>query len=239
MRISPGSCRGTTAPDDASSSASVRRRGRRARRPPRARGVGRSSPVKGTGGPPRRVIRGNEVNGERGRSLYRPRCRHRGGPPGRGAHHPRARLRRAVPRVRRGRVPDALRLHGGSARRGGGGDGGGVRSRAGAIGVDPDPVAASTARRSGSRTRSCGRAAARAPPPEVESPPPELTGRSTPSGSCRRTSGPPSCSGHVLDLDVSEVARRMGIGPPTVRVHLHRGRKRLRELLGEEEVDDA
>jgi RNA polymerase sigma-70 factor, ECF subfamily len=42
---------------------------------------------------------------------------------------------------------------------------------------------------------------------------------------------------HVLDLDVAEVARRMGIATPTVRVHLHRGRARLRELLGAEEVD--
>ena len=42
---------------------------------------------------------------------------------------------------------------------------------------------------------------------------------------------------HVMDLDVAEVARRMGIAPPTVRVHLHRGRVRLRELLGTEEVD--
>lgn len=44
---------------------------------------------------------------------------------------------------------------------------------------------------------------------------------------------------HVLDLDVSEVAHRMGTAAPTVRVHIHRGRKRLRELLGAEEVDDA
>ena len=42
---------------------------------------------------------------------------------------------------------------------------------------------------------------------------------------------------HVMDLDVAEVARRMGIATPTVRVHLHRGRARLRELLGSEEVD--
>jgi RNA polymerase sigma-70 factor, ECF subfamily len=42
---------------------------------------------------------------------------------------------------------------------------------------------------------------------------------------------------HVLDLDVAEVARRMGVAAPTVRVHLHRGRARLRELLGSEEVD--
>ena len=35
----------------------------------------------------------------------------------------------------------------------------------------------------------------------------------------------------------SEIAHRMGIAQPTVRVHLHRARKRLRELLGVEEVD--
>jgi RNA polymerase sigma-70 factor (ECF subfamily) len=44
---------------------------------------------------------------------------------------------------------------------------------------------------------------------------------------------------HVLDLDVPEIAHRMGIAQPTVRVHLHRGRSRLRELLGAEEVEDA
>jgi RNA polymerase sigma-70 factor (ECF subfamily) len=43
---------------------------------------------------------------------------------------------------------------------------------------------------------------------------------------------------HVLDLDVREVAHRMGIAPPTVRVHLHRGRRRLRELLGTDEGED-
>jgi RNA polymerase sigma-70 factor (ECF subfamily) len=42
---------------------------------------------------------------------------------------------------------------------------------------------------------------------------------------------------HVVDLDIAEVARRMGIAAPTVRVHLHRGRNRLRELLGAEEVN--
>jgi RNA polymerase sigma-70 factor (ECF subfamily) len=41
----------------------------------------------------------------------------------------------------------------------------------------------------------------------------------------------------VMDLDTDEVAHRMGIAAPTVRVHLHRGRKRLRELLGTQEVD--
>jgi RNA polymerase sigma-70 factor (ECF subfamily) len=44
---------------------------------------------------------------------------------------------------------------------------------------------------------------------------------------------------HVLDLDIADVAHRMGTAQPTVRVHLHRGRKKLRELLGAEEVDDA
>ena len=38
------------------------------------------------------------------------------------------------------------------------------------------------------------------------------------------------------DLPVDEVARRMGIASPTVRVHIHRGRARLRELLGAEEA---
>ncbi len=42
---------------------------------------------------------------------------------------------------------------------------------------------------------------------------------------------------HVLDLEVQEVARRMGVAAPTVRVHLHRARGRLRGLLGDEEVD--
>ncbi len=35
-----------------------------------------------------------------------------------------------------------------------------------------------------------------------------------------------------------DVARLIGIAPATVRVHLHRGRKRLRTLLGTEEVED-
>lgn len=42
---------------------------------------------------------------------------------------------------------------------------------------------------------------------------------------------------YEVDLPVDEVARRLGIASPTARVHLHRGRKRLRELLGTEEVD--
>jgi len=37
------------------------------------------------------------------------------------------------------------------------------------------------------------------------------------------------------DLPADDVARLMGISSATVRVHLHRGRKRLRQLLGAEE----
>jgi RNA polymerase sigma-70 factor (ECF subfamily) len=42
---------------------------------------------------------------------------------------------------------------------------------------------------------------------------------------------------HVNGLETAEVADRMGIARPTVRVHLHRARKRLAGLLGDEEVD--
>jgi RNA polymerase sigma-70 factor (ECF subfamily) len=41
----------------------------------------------------------------------------------------------------------------------------------------------------------------------------------------------------VLGIPVEEVAARMGVAAPTVRVHLHRARARLRELLGTEEDD--
>ncbi len=43
---------------------------------------------------------------------------------------------------------------------------------------------------------------------------------------------------YEADLTVDEIARRMGIRPATVRVHLFRGRARLRELLGTEEMGD-
>jgi RNA polymerase sigma-70 factor (ECF subfamily) len=42
---------------------------------------------------------------------------------------------------------------------------------------------------------------------------------------------------HVHGLETAEVADRMGIARPTVRVHLHRARKRLADLLGNEEVE--
>ena len=41
---------------------------------------------------------------------------------------------------------------------------------------------------------------------------------------------------YEADLPVAEVARRMGVAASTVRVHLYRGRARLREILGAEEV---
>ncbi len=44
---------------------------------------------------------------------------------------------------------------------------------------------------------------------------------------------------YEADLPVEEIARRMGLKPATVRVHLHRARARLRQLLGNEEIDDA
>ncbi|MGN6174056.1 MAG: RNA polymerase sigma factor, partial [Streptosporangiaceae bacterium] len=44
---------------------------------------------------------------------------------------------------------------------------------------------------------------------------------------------------YEADLPVREVARRMGTSAGAVRVHLFRGRRRLRELLGDDEVDDA
>jgi RNA polymerase sigma-70 factor (ECF subfamily) len=44
---------------------------------------------------------------------------------------------------------------------------------------------------------------------------------------------------YEADLPAREVARRMGTSVAAVKVHLFRGRRRLRELLGSAEVDDA
>jgi RNA polymerase sigma-70 factor (ECF subfamily) len=76
-------------------------------------------------------------------------------------------------------------------------------------------------------------------PTETGMPPPELDGL---IDALRRLSPNQRAAivlRHVLDLDIPEVAHRMGTAQPTVRVHLHRGRKKLRELLGTEEVNDA
>lgn len=43
---------------------------------------------------------------------------------------------------------------------------------------------------------------------------------------------------YEADLPVQEVARRMGTTTGAVKVHLFRGRRRLRDLLGTEEADD-
>jgi RNA polymerase sigma-70 factor, ECF subfamily len=44
---------------------------------------------------------------------------------------------------------------------------------------------------------------------------------------------------YEADLSIQEVARQMGTSVAAVKVHLYRGRRRLRELLGAEEVADA
>ena len=44
---------------------------------------------------------------------------------------------------------------------------------------------------------------------------------------------------YEADLPVQEVARRMGTSAGAVKVHLFRGRRRLRELLGAQEADDG
>lgn len=44
---------------------------------------------------------------------------------------------------------------------------------------------------------------------------------------------------YEADLSVREVAQRMGTSVGAVKVHLFRGRRRLRELLGAEEAGDA
>lgn len=41
-----------------------------------------------------------------------------------------------------------------------------------------------------------------------------------------------------VDLPVREVAAILGVSTPTAKVHLHRGRNRLRQLLGDDGNDD-
>jgi RNA polymerase sigma-70 factor (ECF subfamily) len=40
---------------------------------------------------------------------------------------------------------------------------------------------------------------------------------------------------YYVDLPVNEIARRLGSNSLAVRAHLSRGRRRLRELLGEDD----
>jgi RNA polymerase sigma-70 factor (ECF subfamily) len=44
---------------------------------------------------------------------------------------------------------------------------------------------------------------------------------------------------YQADLPIRDVAQAMGTSAAAIKVHLHRGRARLRELLGTEEVSDA
>jgi RNA polymerase sigma factor (sigma-70 family) len=72
---------------------------------------------------------------------------------------------------------------------------------------------------------------------DVAIPPPELAGLTDALRQLSPNQRAAIVLRHVMDLDPAEIAHRMGIAQPTVRVHLHRARKRLRELLGDEEVD--
>jgi RNA polymerase sigma-70 factor (ECF subfamily) len=77
----------------------------------------------------------------------------------------------------------------------------------------------------------------RAPEQDGAVPPPELTGLMDALRKLPPNQRAAVVLHHVLDLDVAEVAHRMGIATPTVRVHLHRARSRLRTLLGSEEEE--
>jgi RNA polymerase sigma factor (sigma-70 family) len=44
---------------------------------------------------------------------------------------------------------------------------------------------------------------------------------------------------YEADLPIKEIADRIGASEPTVRVHLYRARRRLRELLGTQEGNDG
>lgn len=79
----------------------------------------------------------------------------------------------------------------------------------------------------------------RGPAPDAETPPPELTGLIEALRLLSPNQRAAIVLRHVLDLDMADVANRMGTAVPTVRVHLHRARKRLRVLLGDEEIEDA
>jgi RNA polymerase sigma-70 factor (ECF subfamily) len=75
----------------------------------------------------------------------------------------------------------------------------------------------------------------RAAPVEAETAEPELVGVFAALRQLSPNQRAAVVMRYVADLDVNEVARRMGVAAPTVRVHLHRARTRLRTLLAEEE----
>lgn len=79
----------------------------------------------------------------------------------------------------------------------------------------------------------------RAPEPWEQQDPPEVAGLMQALRELSLNQRAAIVLRYEADLPTAEVARRMGIAQPTVRVHLYRGRARLRELLGDEEVDDA
>lgn len=78
----------------------------------------------------------------------------------------------------------------------------------------------------------------RPPPGPTSSPPPEVAGLMEALEKLPPRQRAAIFLFHVSDLPVVEVAKRMGIAQPTVRVHLVRGRRRLGELLGDDEVGD-
>jgi RNA polymerase sigma-70 factor (ECF subfamily) len=77
----------------------------------------------------------------------------------------------------------------------------------------------------------------RGEPEEGVAPPPELLGVVDALRQLSPNQRAAVVLHRVLGLPAEEVAARMGVAAPTVRVHLHRARRRLRELLGTEEDD--
>jgi RNA polymerase sigma-70 factor, ECF subfamily len=74
-----------------------------------------------------------------------------------------------------------------------------------------------------------------APAVDASVPPPELAGLVEALRALTPNQRAAIVLRHVADLDTGEVANRMGCSRATVRVHLHRARDRLRELLREED----
>ena len=96
----------------------------------------------------------------------------------------------------------------------------------------------STGSRSGLRARSyAAGAGGRAAEVETIQAPPELNGLMEALRELAPNQRAAIVLRYVVDLDIAEIAQRMGIAQPTVRVHLHRARNRLKKLLGAEEVE--